>query len=410
MISPRSRRRAITALFGGVGASATGFIVVVAMSPLLAEDFLGHPRWSGVPSALAIVGTAAGTSWLASIMERRGRRAGLLIGYLTAALSALVASVAAANEWFFLFAAAVFCLGLGYGASRLSRYAAADLYGAERGGTAIGWVVWAGTIGSVLGPLLLEPSQHGASSLGVPERAGPFLVSFLSFATAWLVLRSLYPRDHGAGFPASSRPRPDRGTGPRPRLATRARTALLALVVGQVVMILIMTITPVHIRGEGGGLDSVGVVIAAHTFGMYALSPVSGLLSDRLGRLPMIVAAGAALSGAGFLGASAGESTSVLAVALFLLGLGWNFGFVSASALLTESVPAEARVRLQGIADSVVWTSAAAAGALSGVLQAAIGYAALSQLAALVALVPATVIALSHRSPEDATPATVETA
>ncbi len=126
------RARSISALFAGVGFSATGFIALITVTPLAAEDLLGDARWSGLPSALAIMGTAAGTSWLAAVMSRHGRRRGLLLGYFTAAIAALFAALAVGFAIFPLLLVSIFTLGAGYGASRLSRYAAADLYDAPR--------------------------------------------------------------------------------------------------------------------------------------------------------------------------------------------------------------------------------------------------------------------------------------
>jgi MFS family permease len=154
----------------------------------------------------------------------------------------------------------------------------------------------------------------------------------------------------------------------------------------QVVMSLIMTMTPVHMRHGGEGLDVVGMVFAAHTFGMFAMSPVAGLLSDRLGRVPVVVAASLILIASELVAASAGTSSPRLAVALFLLGLGWCCSLVSASALVTESVSAARRVRVQGVTDSLVWGSAALAGLSSGLLLFAVGYQTLSAIGVALAL------------------------
>jgi MFS family permease len=153
-------------------------------------------------------------------------------------------------------------------------------------------------------------------------------------------------------------------------------------------MVLVMTMTPIHIRNGGHGLFAVGAVMASHTFGMYAFSPVAGWLSDRLGRTPMIGAAVVFLCASGILAAAADPGAWSHAFALLLLGLGWSFGFVAASALLTESTPRADRLRLQGIADAWVWASAAAAGVISGLLLTEVGYAALSLTGSVLALAP----------------------
>jgi len=383
------RTRSISALFAGVGLSATGFIALITVTPLAAEDLLGDARWSGLPSSLAIIGTAFGTSWLAAVMVRHGRRRGLILGYCTAAIAAVLAALGVGLSIFPLLLVSIFTLGAGYAASRLSRYAAADLYEPEHHARAIGWVVWAGTIGSVAGPLLLEQAQEASAALSLPAITGPFLFASLAMGAASVVIFTAFPSDVPGGALAR------RSGLPLTHLRnTNAQIALVALVIGQVVMVLIMTMTPIHVRHEGGGLQSIGLIIAAHTFGMYALSPFSGYLSDRLGRKPVIVIAGVLLVASGLVSARANADQTLLALGLFLLGWGWNLGFVSASALLTEAVPYEDRMRLQGFADSVVWASAATAGVSSGLLLHFVGYTALCYLGALVAVLPATLIAL----------------
>ncbi len=338
-----------------------------------------------------------GTSWLSSVMARHGRRRGLLLGYFTAAVAAALAAMGASLDIFLLLCVAIFALGAGYGASRLSRYAAADLYEPEKRARAIGWVVWAGTFGSVLGPTLLEPSRRVGIALGFPSVSGPFLLVALAMFAAGTALWVGLPHDH---YRADLTPRP-------PMRFHHLRTpdaslAILALVVGQVVMLLIMTMTPVYLRSTGGSLSAIGAVIAAHTFGMYALSPISGILSDRFGRRPMIVVAGVLLIAAGAVSALSGPNTSLLALGLFLLGWGWNLGFVSASALLTVAVPAEDRMRVQGFADSIVWTSAAIAGLSSGVVLNLVGFGALCVIGGVLALAPMSAIsAMSFRRVSD---------
>lgn len=358
-----------------------GYTMVVAVVPLAAEDLLGSPRWSGVPSSLGTTGVAVGTTWLATIMARRGRRAGLVVGYWTSALAAGAGAASAALGTFLPLATAVFVLGAGYAASRLSRYAAAELFAPARRSAAIGWNVWAATIGAVVGPLLLESTRRLSVSLDLPETIGPFLVAMLTFVASALAIHLAYtpgrPAAPGTGDVRDGRPSP-----------ARARLAVVSLVIGQVVMILVMTMTPIHLRHGGQGLAWVGAVFASHTFGMFAFSPVAGLLADRLGRVPVIAAGCGMLSTAGVLASVAAVDGWPLAFALFLLGLGWCFSFVAASALLTESVPASRRVRAQGVADSIVWGSAAVAGLASGVLLFELGYPTLGRLGAALALVP----------------------
>jgi MFS family permease len=386
----RARRRAVGSLFSSVGLGATGFLAALAVAPLVAEDMLGSATWSGVPAATTVAGTAAGTTLLSILMARKGRRLGLIFGYGLAAAAAGIAAAAAALSWFPLFLVGMLLFGAGYGSSHLARYAAATLYLASQRASAIGWIVWAGTIGAVFGPTLLEPARSVGQWLGSPGLAGPYLMAAVCLGAAGLVLFFVLQ-------PGWLPEAPGTQAGERPKLRSlssllslpRVEIALIAMVVGHVVMVLIMTMTPIHIRNAGAGLGSVGLVISAHTLGMFALSPLSGMLSDRLGRIPMILAGETVLIGSALLASFApGGQQGSLVLALFLLGVGWNFGFVAGSALLTDSVTGGDRLRLQGVADSMVWISGATASLASGLLLSSWGFAALGLLSALLALHP----------------------
>jgi MFS family permease len=363
-----------------------GYTVLVTFLPLVSEDLLGNPRWSGIPSAFGTVGTAFGATWLSRVIVRYGRRKGLVLGYFFSAAAAIAAAFAAARSSFPILAFGLFGIGAGYASARLSRYAAAALFEPERRSAAIGWNVWAATVGSVVGPLLLAPVRQGADLFDFPGIMGPFFMTALAFGTAGIALAALFPARawESGGKGVATRREEDGGSA----FPARARLALASLVTGQVVMVLVMTMTPIHIRNGGHGLHAVGVVMASHTFGMYAFSPVAGWLSDRLGRAPMIGAAVFFLCTAGILAAVAAPGSWSHSFALLLLGLGWSLSFVAASALLTESTKREDRVRLQGRADAYVWGSAAIAGVVSGVLLAEVGYAALSLTGAVLALAP----------------------
>jgi MFS family permease len=325
-------------------------------------------------------------------MARSGRRVGLAVGLSVSAGGAGVAALAVNAGSFPLFVAGMFVFGMGIAAERLSRYAAADVTPVSRQAFAISMVVWAGTIGSVLGPVLLAPAERFAESVGIEGLAGPLVMAALFAAVAAaVVMRWLRPDPLSfvpVHDPAAPAPTGSRLAGPN------AKVALAALIVGQVVMVMIMTMTPVHIRRAGEELGIVGLVIAAHTLGMFAFSPLTGFLSDRFGRIRVIVVGQIMLLVSAVLASfAAGDERALLVASLFLLGLGWNFGFVAASALLTEDAPAASRVSLQGLADSIVWTSAAIASLSSGALLEAGSYSVLALLGASLVVVPFAVLA-----------------
>jgi len=174
--------------------------------------------------------------------------------------------------------------------------------------------------------------------------------------------------------------------------------AFATLATGQVVMMLIMTMTPLHLAEHGHGLGTVGIVLSAHVFGMFALSPVSGRLTDRFGSPPVIGAGLGTLLIAALLAAvSPPESSLLLIVALFLLGYGWNLGFVAGSAMLTRGLGLGERTRVQGLADGLVWTSAAGAGLASGFVLAWTSYATLGLVAAALLLPAAAILFMGRR-------------
>ena len=388
--------RRITGLFiVGVGIGATGFIASITVAALAAEAISGNATWSGLPSALSILGTSAGTTILAELMRRWGRRNGLLFGYLVAALGAAISIVAVVRGWLPMLVLGMFTIGLGRSGESLSRYLVADLYPAGRRASVIGWMIWIGTIGAVVGPNSLDPTGRLATGLGLPRLSGPYLLTLGAYAFVvllyWLWLRpdpSTLIHDL----------EPTATTSEKVRLfdllrTGRVRIAIAVLVVGQSVMVLIMTMTPLYLKGAGHDLATIGLVMSSHIVGMFIFSPITGWLADRFGRLPVILIGQimlliAAVSALLF----PATSVPLVALALFLLGLGWNFGFVAGSAMLSAGLKPGHRARLQGAVDTMIWASAAIASVSSGLILQSLGYDVLCLIGALLLTVPATVM------------------
>jgi MFS family permease len=378
-------------LFTGSAFSRTGLIAALTVAALAAEDMLGSATLGGLPAATATIGIAAGTPPISWLMARSGRRIGLAVGLAISAGGAGMAALAVNAGSFPLFVVGMFVFGMGIAAERLSRYAAADITPVSRQAFAISLVVWAGTIGSVLGPVLLAPAERMAEALGLEGLTGPLAMA-AAFAAVASVVVMRWLRPDPLSFVPVHDPAVPASTGAR-LAGSNARVALAALIVGQVVMVMIMTMTPVHIRRAGEELGIVGLVIAAHTLGMFAFSPLTGFLSDRFGRVRVIVIGQIMLVVSAVMASfAAGDERVLLVASLFLLGLGWNFGFVAASALLTEGAPVGSRVSMQGLADSIVWTSAAVASLSSGALLEAGSYSLLALLGASLVAIPIAVL------------------
>ena len=410
-----ARRRSRNTLVAGVALGSTGHIAAVTVATIVAKDLLGCQTWAGLPGATVVLGAALGSVLLSALMARRGRRIGLVTGYSVGVLGALVATTAVITRSFPLLLLGTVLIGFGNTSNQLSRYTAADLVPPERRASAIGLVVWASTIGSVVGPSLVPFASDWAAGLGLPPLAGPYLlpVVFVGLAAA-LSFFLLRPDPYDIAD-ESTRAHPDAEPaviGPvrdiirRPAVAA----AIIALVIGQFVMVLVMTMTPLHMTEHGHGLGAVGLVLSAHTLGMFAFSPLSGWLSDRFGRIPTIFLGTAVLAISSLMAAVAPpDGGLVLLVALFLLGFGWNLGFVAGSAMLSENLEIHERTRVQGTADALIWSSAAAASLGSGLIMAAVGYTALGILGAGAVIIPVVVLR-SHRRTESHARAAAEVA
>jgi MFS family permease len=389
------RRRLVGVLVGGVALGSTGHIAAVTVTAIVAEAITGDRSLTGVPAAAVVLGAAFGATILAAFMARRGRRLGLALGYLVAVGGAAVAIAGVVLPSLPVLLLGCLAIGFGNSSNQLSRYAAADMYPEARRASAIGTVVWAATVGAVIGPNLVGPSGQVAQALGLPTLAGPYLVPIVLVAAAaalsFVFLRP-DPRDlhDEAAIRAAAGGAPERLVDliRRPQVAL----AILALVAGQFVMVLIMTMTPLHMTDHGHHLDAVGFVISGHVFGMFGLAPFSGRLTDRFGCVRVIYAGTAVIALSGILSAIApADGELLLLIALFLLGWGWNLGFVAGSAMLTGGVSITERTKLQGAADALIWSTAAIASLGSGILLESLGYASLGILGAvLVGLVAAT--------------------
>jgi MFS family permease len=353
-----------------------------------------------------VAGTAIAAVLLSTLMASRGRRAGIVagIGMAVAGAALMVAAILAGS--FLLLLGGAVLTGFGNAAINLSRYAAADLYPPVERATAVSIVVWGSTVGAVLGPNLVGPANAAGEALGLPRFAGGFVLAVALIALAGLVAY-FGPRARDISRDADDdvrTPAPAPAAGLRQMLgallvAPEGRTALAALVSGQLVMVLIMTMTPYHLNHAGHGDQVIGLVISAHTFGMFALAPVSGRLTRHFGATPTIMAGFATLALAGVLGAVVpGDGGTGLMLPLFLLGFGWNMSFVAGSSLLASGEVSRDRARLQGGVDALIWGTAAVAGVVAGFVVELAGYAILCLAGAVLAVLLAGAIAAERRA------------
>jgi MFS family permease len=373
----------LTQLLGGVGLAAGA-----AVGSLLARDMLGGDAFAGVPSATSVAGGALAAVPISRIMGRAGRRPGLMTGYLTGAAGAGVVLVSAQLSSFVLLVLGMLLFGAGNTSSLLARYAAADLAEPDRRGSAVSIVLFATTFGAVAGPNLIEPTGAVARAVGLPTLAGPFLLSAASYVVAAMAVTALLRPDPLLVARSAAPPEPV-VTGSAWTLVLRgpALAGLTAMVGAQLVMVAMMTMTPVHMLSHGHDLGVIGFVISAHLAGMFFFAPVGGLLCDRFGATTTIQLGAGILIAAGVSGALApATSASWLTLSLFLLGLGWSLSLVGGSTLLTSAVPLERRAAAQGNADLAVGMAGASGGLGSGLVLAASGFVAIALLTAAVSV------------------------
>lgn len=395
------QRRTVRVLVLTQAVGAVGITIGIATASLLARDLSGSETLSGLAQTAQVLGAAVISFLLAPLMARRGRRAGLLTGYLIGACGGLLAVLAGVLGSMPLLLVGAVLLGAGTAANSAARYAATDLATDETRARSLSLVVWATTVGAVAGPNLTGPAGSFADTLGIPELTGPFALGAIGMLLAALVVGALLrpdplllaqeqaAADAEAGLRAvvpltgSSWSRAVTAVRERPVLGY----AIGGLALTHATMIGVMVMTPLHMEHGGSGLEVIGIVISVHVLGMFAFSPLVGLLADRFGRPPVLGAGGAVLLVALLLCASAPSGMSWQVTAgLFLLGLGWSLAMVSASTMVAEHAPLEARTDVQGSSDLVMGMTAAVAGALAGVIVGAAGYPALA-LASLVLVV-----------------------
>ncbi|WP_228386458.1 MFS transporter [Ornithinicoccus halotolerans] len=392
-------------VLGGIGV-ASG----IAVAAIVAAEVSGRDGLSGLANTTQVLGAALITIPVAALMAARGRRAGLVLAYALGALGAVLAILAMGVSSFALLLLGTALFGAATTANNQARYAAADLAASHRKGRDLSLVVWATTVGSVVGPNLIGPGKVVAGWLGLPPLAGSWVFAGAGFllALAWLSLRMrpdplLTARElaarpagdlAGAADPLAgpaATPAPSRGSVRSGLRALRSSPAALlgavAMTGGHVVMVAVMVMTPVHMRHGHAEVEVIGFVISLHILGMFGLAPVSGYLTDRWGaRAVVLLGVGLQLLACLLAGLSPAGWSVGLAAGLMLLGLGWSATMVAGSSLVSAALPLSSRAAGQGAADLVMGLSAAAAGALAGVVLATLGYALLCLLSAVAAL------------------------
>jgi MFS family permease len=371
-------------VLGGAGLAAG-----VTVGALLAERMLDRDGVAGIPTALFTLGSALAAFLIGRITSRRGRRVGLGLGFACGGIGAVGVVTAARLDSVPLLLVSLFVYGAGTASNLQARYAGTDLAAPTQRATAVSIALVSTTAGAVAGPNLVRPLGHVAESLGFPDLAGPFMLAAVAYLASGAVLFTMLRPDP---YLTAVRLRGQQLTTDSDTSATPAGAGAVVggavMVLTQMAMVAIMTMTPPHMREHGRGLGDVGVVIGFHVGAMYLPSLVTGRLVDRVGRAPMAVAAGVVLLAAGITAAAVpADSMPGLIVALVLLGVGWNFGLISGTALVVDGTVPANRPRVQGKLDVLVALAGAGGGAMSGVVRAQASYSTLALIGGGLSLV-----------------------
>lgn len=394
----RIARRIIFILFVEQSLASAGFIAAATLTSIVAAKLSQQSNWAGVPTAVYLLAGAFSSFAWGYVMDAIGRRGGLTLGLFLGVIGSAFSVYAIVRSSFSFFLIGMVFMGIANAAVQLSRFAAAEVSPPDARGRAISNVVIGGTFGAIFGPALVGPSGVWMGPILGDELAGAYVISLVLFFLGMIaVFFGLRPDPREVGMQVAEKfPETQASSGMARSVLEvlsqpAALTAVIAMSLGQAVMVLVMVITSLHMKDHNHVLGDISVVISAHTLGMFAFSIISGRLADRFGREPIILAGAATLILA-CLAATISPDVLPLGVALFLLGLGWNFCFVAGSALFADQLSQVERSRMQGFSDLLIGLSSAVGSLSSGLIFAAVGYNMMAYISAGLSVIPVIVV------------------
>lgn len=390
----------ISQMFGGAGLAAG-----VTVGALLAEQMLGTNAFAGLPAAFLTLGSAGAAFSVGRLSNRLGRRMGLATGFITGGLGAIGVVFATVFNSVPLLFASLFVYGAGTATNLQARYAGTDLATNKQRGTAVSIAMVSTTFGAVAGPNLVDVMGNFALSIGVPELAGPFILSAAAFILAGIVIFIFLRPDPliiALNINTNKKNTILNETLEKKQSNKKGITiGATIMVLSQIVMLAIMTMTPIHMGHHGYSLREIGLVIGFHIGAMYLPSLFTGILVDKFGRTAMAIASGITLLLAGVVAAIApADSLFLLVVALSLLGIGWNFGLISGTALIVDSTEPSTRAKTQGTVDVFIALAGATGGIMSGLVVAGSSYETLSLAGGILSLILIPVVIWSRSGKE----------
>ena len=399
MYDVRTSNRLLYTMFITQSLFSASQIAVFTLLSIAGGVIAGTDAAAGIPSTVMTFSQSMMAFVFGMYMGRFGRRIGLTTAYGISTVSALIGVIAVYFGLFPLLLVSAAGMGMGRSGADLSRFAAGELFPEQQRARMIGRIVFAGTIGAIFGPLLVGPGGQLASLLGINPNVtlvltqtqfmqnitpaanysqlttGPWLIAtimyFLSFIITFVFLRpepALVAKQYNDDEPLKNDALPDEGRSLGELLhLPDVQLAIIAMLISQTVMVTLMTITPWHMHQVNHPNTAVSLVISAHTLGMFGLSALTGYLIDRYGRVQMMVIGAITLIASAII-APLSTQLPYLVFALFLLGLGWNFGYIAGSSMLADALRGREKNRVQGFNDMLVAFSAGLGTLSSGFL------------------------------------------
>lgn len=401
-------RRNLIVLFVCQALTNASIVSSTSLASVIVLYLTGSDRLSGLPSALNACASALAAFVSGRIMAAYGRRVGLALGYGVGAVGALFGAWMALSGNFVGFLIGGVLIGWCNGTVSQARYAAAEMVPASVRGRVIGTIISGAVLGSLLATALTPTVQGLARVYKVQAEKLEWLMAAAFLLAGFALIAALFRPNTAHLAPDSVAPssttssagvssevvRPARSLNELLRLP-ELQLALVCLVVGQGVMTMLMVLTPVHLKHLGEGLPTISGILTVHIFGMFGFSWLTGQLVDRLGRRSVAMLGALQLMLAGLIAVLA-VGVLELGLALFLLGLGWNFCNVAGSALLADHLRANERARTQGLADMLSWLSGAAGALGGGLVIAASGFAAVGWVGLMVGSLPLFAVMLTR--------------
>lgn len=362
----------------------SGIPIVVLLGGILGAELAPTPILTTFPVAIMVVGLAFSTLPAAFLMRKIGRKRGFIGAVLLAGLAALLAGYAVGQSSFALLCVSTFLIGTNGAFVQQYRFAATESVAPERSGRAVSFVLLGGIAAGFLGP---EIAVRASELFPAVLYMGSFVVMAAMYALTAIVL--LFYREVGTVVLNLD----EEGRSLREVAAQPAyRLAVFSAAVSYGVMTFVMTATPVHLSGTYGySLGTTSNVLKSHIAAMYIPSLFTGYVIDRIGLRQVMLAGAGILLASGIVGFGA-ATPGAYYLALILLGLGWNFLFVSATVLLTKTYSAGERFRAQALNDFLVFGVQATASLSAGAVLELAGWETINAIG--ISLVALTILLL----------------